>query len=203
MRKLALSAAQVIAPFEYKLGNQMMLKHYFRVVRGGAGDLLPRVLVARPDHSDRGFIRSRVPQDAPDPASFFNHIDRLVRESGAFYPVDGNHRAVAMTLCHRPLEALEIEDDSDLATIELMVETGEYLQLRRLPTNYFEVGWLPTKIIAIVTQLEEQHLEQKILTLEVLPASQSAIQPRTLRASPVRLTRRALPASCVRASASS
>jgi len=48
-----------------------------------------------------------------------------------FYLLDGNHRAIAATLNHEPIFALEIEDNPDLRKIRKMAEECNYPELYR------------------------------------------------------------------------
>ena len=165
MKQLALSPDQVIVPFELLVGEERMLRLYFRIMRARAEELLPPVLVARPRLSDREFILERS-VSVPDAQRFFAKIDRLVEERGAVYLIDGNHRGVAATLCHRPLTAFDVEDDRDLRRIETMGKNGEYLELPPFPTDYFEAGWIRGELRSIVTRLEEREEGSEVLTLE-------------------------------------
>lgn len=166
MRPLSLKPQQIIVPFEFLVGSERMLRIYFHIVRKGAPDLLPPVLVARPTHSDRKFIRTRAPKDDLDVESFFAEVDRLATEHDAVYLVDGNHRAVAAALCRRPVAALEIERDADLEELEAMVERGDYFDLPAFPMHYFDHEMLPTQLGTLITTLEERHLGKEILTLD-------------------------------------
>ncbi|MBS3079673.1 hypothetical protein J4218_06125 [Candidatus Pacearchaeota archaeon] len=48
-----------------------------------------------------------------------------------FYLLDGNHRAIAATLNHEPIFALELEDTQDLRKVKKMAEEGIYPELYR------------------------------------------------------------------------
>jgi hypothetical protein len=165
VKSVSLSPRQVIVPFEFLLHSESMLKLYFRIIQRGSGDVLPPVLVARPGHSDREFIRTRSVNHT-ETEELFNEIDDHVARRGALYLIDGNHRAVAATLCRRPLAALEIESDDDLEELEKMAARGDYLNVPAFPLEAYEHGWLPTKLAALVTSLEERHQGREVLTLE-------------------------------------
>jgi hypothetical protein len=165
MREVSLSPEQVIVPFEFLLHSESILRLYFRIIQRGAGDVLPPVLVVRPAYSDREFIRKRS-VNHPETEALFQEIDDRVARRGALYLIDGNHRGVAATLCRRPLAALEIESDDDLDELDGMVKRGEYTDVPSFPLEAYEHGWLPTKLGALVTALEERHQGREVLTLD-------------------------------------
>lgn len=53
--------------------------------------------------------------------------ERLVQLAGidSYVLIDGNHKVIAATLTHRPIHALQLENDADIQTIRLMVARGE------------------------------------------------------------------------------
>jgi hypothetical protein len=52
-----------------------------------------------------------------------------------FYLLDGNHRAIAATLNHEPIFALELEDTQDLGRLRSKMANGEYPKLFREEHN--------------------------------------------------------------------
>lgn len=165
MKQLHLWPNQIVVPFEYLVGNLTILKLYFRFLKLADADVPFPVLVARPSRSHRDFIRDRSVLPVETEA-FFSTIDALVADRDAYYLIDGNHRGLAATLCRRPLHALEVESDADLDELESMVERGDYIDLPSFPLDSYDHGWLPTRIGALVTELEERHQGWEILTLD-------------------------------------
>jgi hypothetical protein len=165
MKELRLWPKQIIVPFEYLVGNLTILKLYFRFMKAGGADVPFPVLVARPSKSHREFIRNRSVH-AAETEAFFAAIDALVADRDAYYLIDGNHRGLAATLCRRRVHALEMESDDDLDELERMVERGDYVDLPSFPLDSYDHGWLPTRLGALVTELEERHQGREILTLD-------------------------------------
>ena len=164
MKERSLGPNQVIVP-EYQIGNLTILKLYFRALRKDETDVPSPVLVARPSRSHREFIQKRSVNPAETEA-FFDAIDALVADRDAFYLLDGSHRGLAAALCRKRIQALEIETDADLDELDAMVERGDYIDLPSFPLDAYDHGWLPTRLGALVTELEERHQGSEILTLE-------------------------------------
>jgi hypothetical protein len=164
MKERSLGPKQIIVP-EYQIGNLTILKLYFRAFLKDETDVPFPVLVARPSSSHRDFIQKRSVNPAETEA-FFDEIDALVADRDAFYLIDGNHRGLAAALCRKRIQALEIETDADLDELEKMVERGEYIDLPSFPLDSYDHGWLPTRLGALVTELEERHQGREILTLD-------------------------------------
>ncbi len=165
MKKQILQPEQIIVPYEYKLGNESILKIYFNSFNKGNYNDLPPVLVAKPKHSDRNFILDHL-ADKENSDKYFRTIDSIDGMKNIFYLMDGNHRGVAATLCHKLISAIELENDDDLVELEEMIKEGRYFNIPNFPFNYFEDGDVKTKLSAAVTYLEEQQSTIKILTLQ-------------------------------------
>ena len=158
MERRILQPEQIIVPYEYKLGNEAILGIYFRIFDRGHGEDLPPVLVAKPNHSDRdSLLRHFVDKEGFE--RYFKTIDEM---GNVLYLMDGNHRGVAATLCRKPISAIELQNDDDLARLEEMVKTGEYFNLPNFPQEYPKLG----KLRSAVTYLEGEQKSRKILTLK-------------------------------------
>lgn len=160
MKKRILQPEQLIVPYEYEVGNEDILEIYYRIFKKGHGNDLPPVLVARPSHSDRNLLLNTfVRKDLLE--EYFKTIDEM---GDIFYLMDGNHRGIAATLNHKPIRALELQNDADLENIEKMTERGEYLGMPKFPTLY--IGSANTRLSALATCFEDGQHNRKILTLK-------------------------------------
>jgi len=161
MKKLILKPEQIIVPYEYDLGSENILKIYFRIFEKGYDDILPPILVAKPRHSNREFLLNHFAEHERD--NFKKYFKKINEMGNIFYLLDGNHRGVAATLCHKPLRALELQNDYDLKRLKLLEQSGEYLNLPAFPDMYVDnVGSL---LSSAITFLEEEQSSREILTL--------------------------------------
>ncbi|MDO8509170.1 MAG: hypothetical protein Q7S27_05810 [Nanoarchaeota archaeon] len=142
MREIELQPEQILVPGEYKLGNESILKIYYRIFDRDHGRDLPPVITARADFISESQRQERFERKiemlnrqikefrAVDAGYFlplvkkdFETFSVLIKKS-PYYLLDGNHRSAAATLTHNPIRALEIENDDDISKIEEMVEKG-------------------------------------------------------------------------------
>ena len=160
MERRILQPEQIIVPGEYELGDESILKIYFRVFDRGHGGDLPPVIVAS-SHFDQSLLppakeyeRSiRLIEEWERKGEYVNPgsrahtkkcydnniaeysgiIEKIAQfnEAGARYILlDGNHKSAAATLTHQPISALEIQADTDLEEIRRMVEGGELFDFK-------------------------------------------------------------------------
>jgi hypothetical protein len=161
MKNLILKPEQIIPP-DNEMGNEEVLNIYFGVMTKGHEKDIPPVLVARPSLSDRDFILKHI-ADTEGCKRYFESVDQV---KDAFYLIDGNHRAVAATLCNLPIKALELENDNDLSILERMAKSGEYFNQPNLPFDYNGPGKVNGKLRSAVTYLEAERQPHKLITLK-------------------------------------
>ena len=161
MERKILQPEQILVPFEYELGNEDILKIYFRIFNKGSGDYMPPVIVVKPEiGQDRALVKKWYGEKSD---RLYECLDKLQSANeGLYYLLDGNHKGVAATLCHAPIQALEIKKDNDLDELESLVETGELFNLPGWPSDYYSDH---TKISSIIIRFEEGHISEDIMTL--------------------------------------
>lgn len=123
MERRILQSGQIIVPGEYELGNESILKIYFRVFGRVHGADLPPVIVAHHSLGNRGEEYYELNKCAV--GDYRNKLERYVKQGSEYFLLDGNHKAVASALVHQPIRALELQTDKDLKKIRKMVERGE------------------------------------------------------------------------------
>ena len=121
MKNLVLQPHQIIVPGEYNLGNESILKIYFRVFdRGHGGDLPPAIVThkskIKPSYLDETFSRGQGQDE---------FYQRLMDSEAEYLLLDGNHKSVAATLCHNPIYSLGLERREDIAKARGMMRNGE------------------------------------------------------------------------------
>lgn len=139
MERRLLQPEQIIVPGEYELGNESILKIYFRVFDRGHGGDFPPAIVTTSGSLER--VKDRLEE------YFTNYEDRFpeivaarrndytkfsgILQQHPYLLIDGNHKTAAATLTHNPIHALEIQTDSDFEEIESMIERGELFDFKR------------------------------------------------------------------------
>jgi len=124
MKRLKLKPEQIIVPGEYKLGNESILKIYFRIFDSGCGDCLPPIVVMNKnvripfyklESSFENYIR------------YNNYLREFLNENSnvEYFLLDGNHKSVAATLSHTPISVLELQEDLDIENCKRLVRRGE------------------------------------------------------------------------------
>jgi len=132
MKRIELQPNQIIVPGEYKLGNESILKLYFRIFdRGHGKDVPPAIVIHRktvdmflnPAELDREDINYRA--DITRYKNYNRIIENAFRSGANYFLLDGNHKSVAATLTHNPISALELKLDKDTQRGKRMVESGD------------------------------------------------------------------------------
>ncbi|MBI2145897.1 hypothetical protein HYU22_00980 [Candidatus Woesearchaeota archaeon] len=176
MERRILEPEQIIAS-EYDVGNESILKIYFRIFDKGHGSDLPPPIVIRKD-----LVTGRALELFSEDQSDAQRLYSELRQPGAdYFLIDGNHRAVAAALCHVAPNVLELETDQDLNEVRKMVEGGglfdfphterrlssiadEFVRFlfRRRSSNYF--GTLQERIDALISNGDlPRYMTQKYL----------------------------------------
>ncbi|MCX6708992.1 MAG: hypothetical protein NTW67_05095 [Candidatus Woesearchaeota archaeon] len=157
MRKTDLQPEQILIPGEYELGNESILKIYFRIFGKGHGKDLPPVIVARNDITGRslkdkyesvvqhlskrgymGEMNINAPYNLGRARETYARFNELIAKA-PFYLFDGNHRTTAATLTHRSIHALELQSDEDIAEARRMIERGQLFDFKRPETSLREL----------------------------------------------------------------
>ncbi|MBI4152221.1 hypothetical protein HY495_00790 [Candidatus Woesearchaeota archaeon] len=128
---------QIIVPGEYELGNQSILKIYFRVFDRGHGGDLPPVIVAHNSIGNRGeryfTLNPRIVGD------YRNRVQSYINKGAEYFLLDGNHRAVASALTDHPIDTLELQSDEDIKKFRKMVERGELFDWEQESGSLIEI----------------------------------------------------------------
>jgi len=153
MERKALKPGQIIVPGEYEIGNESILKIYFRIFDSGCGEILPPVTVARADVIDPAERKARLDRRLARIKSHgypnilygervaigdYEHICSLI-QTAPYYLLDGNHRTAAATLAGHDIDALELQNDGDLLEVRRMVDRGELFDFKRSETSLYEL----------------------------------------------------------------
>jgi len=142
MRKLILEPEQIIVPGEYELGNESILKIYYRIFEKGHGNDLPPVIVTTLGKTDEfinwlenenlgiRYWEEKIPRVVEARRRDYNTLFSILEKS-PYMLIDGNHRSAAATLTHIPISTLEIQSDKDFAEIEKMIVKGNLFDFKR------------------------------------------------------------------------
>lgn len=120
MERKTLQPGQIIVPGEYELGNETILKIYFRVFDSGKGEILPPCLVTHKSKIQSNYLRKTF-VDEKRADEFYQ---RLMDSDSEYLLFDGNHKSVAATLCHTPIDSLELQTGKDVREVRKMVRDG-------------------------------------------------------------------------------
>lgn len=139
MERRILQPEQIIVPGEYELGNESILKIYFRIFDSGHGKDLPPAIVTTAGSFER--LQDRLEEGykyweekRPKVVAQRREDYRALFEVFKQYPyllIDGNHKTAAATLTHNPIHALELQRDEDFDEIKKMIERGEIFDFKR------------------------------------------------------------------------
>lgn len=139
MERRLLQPEQIIVPGEYELGNESILKIYFRVFDRGHGGDLPPVIVTTAgsferlqDRLEEGYKmwEDQKPEIVAQRREDYGALFEVLKQH-PYLLIDGNHKTAAATLTHNPIPALELQRDEDFEEIERMVEKGELFDFKR------------------------------------------------------------------------
>ncbi len=153
MEKRTLQPQQIIVPGEYELGNESILRIYFRVFSKGYGEALPPVIVARSDligekeraerlerfiENEESWLRKfrndeidkrKIAKEIADKGEAYRRLSAAITRA-QYYLIDGNHKTAAATLANAPIYALELQFDEDITKARKMVEEGELFDFK-------------------------------------------------------------------------
>lgn len=174
MIRKKLNSEEIIVPGEFELGNESILKMYYRVFEKGHGNCLPPVLVTKFKKFDfknlenwledcfrhwekpelKGMLHSGTLEAR---RKDYRNLFEVLKNSYAL--LDGNHKSAAATLAHRSIQALEIESDQDLIDIRTMVEKGELFDFKREETS---LCYLKKEFVAYLLNLNVRESDGNI-----------------------------------------
>ncbi len=133
MKRITLTPAQVFATNEFDAEAELALKIYYRVFQRGSGECLPPILVGTIKSPSEWVRRleqgyERWERDEQETVQMRRReywiLFQKLREI-PYYILDGNHRALAAALNRRNLNALQVDSDEDLSSINWMLAEGE------------------------------------------------------------------------------
>ena len=111
MERRILQPEQIIVPGEYELGNESILKIYFRVFDRGHGEDLPPVLVTHNGRINPSYLNEEFGRGQGQDEFY----QKLMDSEAEYLLLDGNHKSVAATLSHKPIYSLDLEKRADIA----------------------------------------------------------------------------------------
>lgn len=139
MERRILRPEHIIVPGEYELGNESILKIYFRVFNRGHGEDLPPVIVTHYSQGDQ-LKRFDNPSNKKIVGAYRQKLDDFVKNGAEYFLLDGNHKAVAAALTHNPILALELQAEGDILEIQRMVERGDLFDWNHESQSLVEIA---------------------------------------------------------------
>ena len=141
MKRRTLQPEQIIVPGEYELGNESILKIYFRIFDKGYGDCLPPVIViGLGDDKDKLISWLENVLSSEHLTKYQKYVEArrkdyqtlfsILKES-PYMLVDGNHRSAAATLTSQPISTMELQTDKDFERINKMIKAGDLFDFKR------------------------------------------------------------------------
>ena len=133
MQEKVLCPEQLLATSQLTPEDMLPFKIYYRVFQRGYGDCLPPIIVAKIKDSQYWIDQLELKYEEwvstkseivewrrQDYRMFFSNLTDT-----PYFILDGNHRALAATLTHQPINALELQSDEDIQRIKTMLKNGE------------------------------------------------------------------------------
>ncbi len=136
MERKILQPEQIIVPGEYELGNESILKIYFRVFDREHDKDLPPVIVTHKSKINPSYL-----SDSYSDKQKADEFYQMLMDSEAQYLLlDGNHKSVAATLCHIPIHSLNLERRTDIAKVRKMVKHEELFDFPHKQDSLIEIA---------------------------------------------------------------
>ncbi len=159
MKSLVLRDVQIVVP-DKEVGNEQILKIYFRLFNLGHGDCVPPVVVAHKSKIDPGYMRENFgDRDRVEGQRFYQ---RLMCYPSDYLLLDGVCRCCAAAFCHQQIKSLLLENDSDIRNLHSMVDEGELIDFRHCCTSLTKMAnkfvdslYLARTIINLEEKVEE------------------------------------------------
>jgi len=154
MKYKLLQPEQIIAPSKIDIIYENVLKIYHRVCGVKQEHILPCVLVASTKLSNQKNLEG---------CCNLEGSPNLKELDNSYWLLDGNHRGLASTLCHRPIHAFELESDDDLRELKEKVEKGWQFKLPSLrDRNYDSI-----QLSELISLKECDHLIMKDIIMNL------------------------------------
>ncbi len=136
---MILQANQIIVPRISEIRNLHILGVYFNIFKNGHGDDLPPCVITHKDKIERGALGNYADKD-----KIRSIYEKLENSKAKYLLLDGNHKSVAGTLCHHPVNYFELCSNRDLETLSVMAERGEIFNF---PHNEDSITKIANKFI--------------------------------------------------------
>lgn len=125
MEKRILQPEQIIVPGEYEVGNEAILKIYYRVFEAGQGSILPPAIVAHHGIASMEPLKRWFTSSARHIDDYQDKVREFTARGAGYFLLEGNHRSIAATLTRQGIPVLELQPGDDMGQLRRMVETGE------------------------------------------------------------------------------
>ena len=142
MKKKNVSLDDILLPNQSEYRDEDRLKIYHRLYDKGFDEAVDPIIVTSPGpldqykkemdeyfskKSDNPTNSVRINQSIDQRRKEAEHVFQKVEEYGLWL-LDGSHRSIAATLNGREhIDALEVEEDSDIQELEQMIQSGELI----------------------------------------------------------------------------
>jgi hypothetical protein len=120
MERKMLQPEQIIISGDYELGNNKILQIYFRIYDRGHREDIPPVIVINKNKIRPSYVREKLQYMIAT-----DLYQKIMSSKAEYLLLDGNHRSVAATLYHNPIDSLEIQVTKDINLAKKMVKQGE------------------------------------------------------------------------------
>ena len=142
MKKKEVSLDEILLPGESEYRDEDRLRLYHRMYDEGCDEVVDPIIVTSPgpldeykkqmdeyfeNKADNPMNSVRINQSIDQRQNEAEHVFQKVEEYGLWL-LDGTHRSIAATLNGREhIDALEVEEDSDIQELEQMIQSGELI----------------------------------------------------------------------------
>ena len=154
MKKKNVSLDDILLPHQSEYRDEDRLKIYHRLYDKGFDEAVDPIIVTSPgpldeykkdmdeyfeNKADNPRNSVRINQSIDQRQNEAEHVFQKVEEYGLWL-LDGTHRSIAATLDGREhIDALEVEEDSDIQELEQMIQSGELINFPHSGKNLDEM----------------------------------------------------------------
>lgn len=177
MKKKNVSLDDILLPHQSEYRDEDRLRLYHRLYDKGFDEAVDPIIVTSPgpldeykkdmdeyfeNKADNPRNSVRINQSIDQRQNEAEHVFQKVEEYGLWL-LDGTHRSIAATLDGREhIDALEVEEDSDIQELEQMIQSGELINF---PHSGKKLGEMRESFLSYAMGYDSSGLPPKGVTL--------------------------------------
>lgn len=136
MKIKKLKPEEIMTTRDFPVHNLHILKVYFKICKEGAQELLPPTPVIP--------FSVGLPLLSKGLEKYNQRIKDYLKKNNRvkYIMLDGSHKTTALTLTHKKIHVVILEDDKDIKEVRELIKTGEIFGINKLSTIKEELGIL-------------------------------------------------------------